>query len=156
MEGVDVFLFGSKSKFVDLCYKIATDLQKDYPHIKRISFPTKGEFVCTVQEKIEFEKRIKSFFNVDLINDFEEIDYNVQNHLYGVASYVQRNKYMIDKSDICVFFYDENYQAVKEGKGGMIRPRNSGTKIALDYAERKGKKLYIINNQHNNQQLKIL
>ena len=51
---------------------------------------------------------------------------------------------MIDKSDICVFFYDENHQAIKVGKGGIIRTRNSGTKIVLDYAERKNKKVYII------------
>ena len=35
-EGIDTFLFGSKSHFDDLCYDIVTETKKKHPHIKRI------------------------------------------------------------------------------------------------------------------------
>ena len=34
--GVNVFLFGSKSKFDDLCYTVVTELKEKYPHIVRV------------------------------------------------------------------------------------------------------------------------
>ena len=35
-EKVDTFLFGSKSRFNDLCYEIVTEIKEKYPNIKRI------------------------------------------------------------------------------------------------------------------------
>ena len=35
-ENVDTFLFGSKSRFNDLCYELVTEIKGKYPHIKRI------------------------------------------------------------------------------------------------------------------------
>ena len=35
-EKVDIFLFGSKSQFDDLCHKTVTELKEKYPHIKRV------------------------------------------------------------------------------------------------------------------------
>ncbi len=35
-EGVDTFLFGSKSRFNSLCYEQVTELKKEYPYIKRV------------------------------------------------------------------------------------------------------------------------
>ena len=35
-EGVDTFLFGSKSRFNSLCLELVTKLKEKYPHIKRI------------------------------------------------------------------------------------------------------------------------
>ena len=32
-EGVDTFLFGSRSKFDDLCLRVVTELKEKYPHI---------------------------------------------------------------------------------------------------------------------------
>ena len=52
----------------------------------------------------------------------------------GRAVYVERNYEMIDNSRYCICYYDEKY--VPDG-------RNSGTKIAYDYAVRK--RLEIIN-----------
>ena len=73
----------------------------------------------------------------------------------GRASYVERNYAMIDDSDICVFYYNEEYQPQrrKEYKGafGTYQPK-SGTKIAYEYAlrksrslEKKGEKKTVIN-----------
>ena len=33
---VDTFLFGSKSRFNNLCQEIVTDIKEKYPHIKRV------------------------------------------------------------------------------------------------------------------------
>ena len=35
-EKVNTFLFGSKSRFNDLCYETVTQLKEKYPHVKRI------------------------------------------------------------------------------------------------------------------------
>ena len=36
INGIDTFLFSSKSEFNDLCYETVTKLKEKYPHIKRI------------------------------------------------------------------------------------------------------------------------
>ncbi len=53
----------------------------------------------------------------------------------GKASYVERNYAMIDKSSYCVVYYDEL---------NIPTARKSGTKIALDYAIKKGKNIMVI------------
>ena len=35
-EGVDTFLFGSKSRFDSLCLELVTLLKEKHPHIKRV------------------------------------------------------------------------------------------------------------------------
>ena len=35
-EKVDTFLFGSKSRFNDICYEIVTKIKEKFPHIKRV------------------------------------------------------------------------------------------------------------------------
>lgn len=35
-EKVDTFLFGSKSRFNDLCHELVTKIKEKYPHIKRV------------------------------------------------------------------------------------------------------------------------
>ena len=47
-EGVDTFLFGSRSRFDDLCHLVVTELQEKYPYIRRIAYPCKHEFACLV------------------------------------------------------------------------------------------------------------
>ena len=62
----------------------------------------------------------------------------------GKAAYAERNQAMICESDICVFYYNENYQPErrKESKRsiGTYQPK-SGTKIAYDYAVKQKKKI---------------
>ena len=50
---------------------------------------------------------------------------------------------MVDDSDYCVFYYDENYtRESKYSKNNMIiRTPQSGTKLAYNYAVRKKKKI---------------
>ncbi len=49
----------------------------------------------------------------------------------GKASYVERNRIMIDESDFGIFYMNENY---------FLSKSKSGTKIAYDYALKKSKK----------------
>lgn len=35
-EGVDTFLFGSRSRFDSLCLEMVTSLKENHPHVKRI------------------------------------------------------------------------------------------------------------------------
>ena len=51
----------------------------------------------------------------------------------GKAVYIKRNREMIDKSRFCVFYYSKTSEPTK---------RNSGTKIAYDYAVHKKRKIY--------------
>lgn len=50
----------------------------------------------------------------------------------GKAVYVERNYEMINKSHFCIVYYDEQ---------NAPTTRKNGTKIALDYAVRQGKRI---------------
>ncbi len=116
-ENVSVFLFGSKSNFNEICYDVVTEKMKIYPHIKRVY--VRAEF-----------KDINDDYTEYLLSRYEETYYPKSAENSGRAVYVKRNHEMIDKSDICVIYFDAEHKPKK---------RNSGTKIAYDYAERKKK-----------------
>ena len=44
-KGVDIFLFGSRSKFDDLCLLVVTELKKKYTHIKRVYVRSRYPYV---------------------------------------------------------------------------------------------------------------
>ena len=71
----------------------------------------------------------------------------------GVASYVERNQAMINSSDICVFYYDENYLPArrKQSRHALsdYQPK-SGTKIAFEYAVKKGKQIINVAMEESN------
>ena len=60
----------------------------------------------------------------------------------GKASYVERNQAMIEDSDFCIFYYDENYhpemRKYSKKNCSFYQPK-SGTKLAYIYAIRKKK-----------------
>ena len=62
----------------------------------------------------------------------------------GKASYVERNQEMINKSDFCVIYYDENYLPPRRKNSRRdlfdYQPK-SGTAVAYDYAVKKKKKI---------------
>ena len=45
-EGVNTFLFGSRSNFDELCHIVVTELKEKYPHIRRIAYLCKHETAC--------------------------------------------------------------------------------------------------------------
>ena len=115
-----VFLFGSKSRFDDLCLAMITKLKERYPFIKRV-------YVRSMYPEIE------KFYEKYILDSYDESYMPKGVEKAGRAAYVERNQAMIDGSDFCVFYYDENYRPEK---------RKSGTRIAYEYAKKKGKKIY--------------
>ena len=80
-----------------------------------------------------------AFQNIDksyeeyLAKYYEETYYPKKIENAGKYSYVERNYEMIDNSTYCVFYYNEKYV--------LSLKRNSGTKIAYDYATKKNKRI---------------
>ena len=64
---------------------------------------------------------------------FEEEFEHKTKYEAGKASYIKRNQAMIDDSDFCVFYYNEDYTPSTK--------TNSGTKIAYKYAIKMKKKV---------------
>ena len=115
-----VFLFGDAGAFDTLAWKIVTETKKEYPHIKRIYVRAAYQYIDKDYEEY-------------LLKSYEETYFPPKIKNAGKFSYVERNYEMINRSDFCVFFYNENYIPAKK--------RNSGTKIAYEYALKKKKKV---------------
>ncbi len=130
---VDTFLFGSKSDFDKLCLAVVTELKYKYPHIQRIY--VRAEF-----------QHINDDYKAYLLQSYEDTYYPEQISGSGRAAYVERNQIMIDCSDICVIYYNENYLPPKRKSSRRdifpYQPK-SGTSVAYEYA--KCKKRHIIN-----------
>lgn len=121
-ENVDTFLFGSKSRFNSLCLELVTKLKEKYPHIKRIY--VRAEFPI-ISDKYKYY----------LSESYEDTYYPENIIGSGRAAYVERNFEMINQSRFCVVYYDESYAPIT---------RKSGTKIALDYATKHNKEIFIL------------
>jgi len=130
---VHTFLFGSKSEFDDLCFSIVTKLKEKYPHIQRI-------YVRSAFADID-----EGYTNY-LLEMYEGTYFPEKIRGSGKASYVERNREMINKSKFCVVYYDENYLPPRRKNSRRdltdYQPK-SGTKLAYDYAVKK--ELTIIN-----------
>ncbi|MBE6712588.1 MAG: DUF1273 domain-containing protein [Ruminococcaceae bacterium] len=118
-EKVDTFLFGSKSEFDRLCLKLVTKLKEKHPHVKRIY--VRAEFPFINDDYLTY-----------LLKSYEETYYPERLHGSGRAAYVERNYEMIRSSKYCIVYYDESRAPTT---------RKSGTKIALDYAIKKGREV---------------
>ena len=126
-ENIDTFLFGSKSRFNSLCLELVTEIKEKYPHIKRIYVRAEYPYIS---------ERYKNY----LLESYEGTYYPEHILSSGRAAYVERNYEMIDKSHYCIVYYDEP---------NAPTTRKSGTKIALNYAIKKGNKLYLFRSQFN-------
>ena len=120
-ENVDTFLFGSKSEFDSLCLELVTALKEKYPHVKRIY--VRAEFPYINDDYMSY-----------LLKYYDETYYPEKLHGSGRAAYVERNYEMINNSKYCIVYYDESHAPTT---------RKSGTKIALDYAIKKGREIII-------------
>ncbi len=119
-EKVDTFLFGSKSQFNDFCYKLVASIKHRHPQIQRIY--VRAEYPVINEPYRQF-----------LLKHYESTYYPLSVNNAGKLSYMKRNMEMIDKSDICVFYYDETYAS---------NARVSGTKYAFEYATKRKKFIY--------------
>ena len=118
-ENVDTFLFGSKSRFNDLCHEIVTEIKEKHPHIKRIY--VRAEY-----------SDIDDTYKAYLLENYDDTYYPEHIIGSGRAAYVERNYEMINKSQYCIVYYDEQ---------NAPTTRKSGTKIALDYAIKQNNKI---------------
>lgn len=131
-EDVEVFHFGSRSEFDDICHAAVTKLQEEYPDLVRINYRCKSEYAVKKGEKEELEKRCREIVGKKIdLKEFEGEKISERVLSAGKASYVERNQEMIDDSDFCVFYYC----------GEVDSKGKSGTKLAYDYAVRKGKRI---------------
>ncbi len=127
-EGVDTFLFGSRSKFDELCHIVVTELKEKYPHIQRIAYLCKHETACLVGEGAKMKQQIKELTGRDVyVCEVEEIKKPDRVNSAGRAAYVERNYWMIDDSQIIILFYNSKIERI------------SGVKIARNYAMQKKK-----------------
>ncbi len=111
-EGVDTFLFGSKSEFNSLCYELVTLLKEKYPHIKRIYVRAEYPSINEDYERYLLERYEESYYPERIQNS-------------GRACYVERNCELIDRSLYLVTYFDEG-----SAKGGTAK--------AYGYALKKG------------------
>ena len=127
-KDVGIFYFGSKSQFDDLCHKVVTELKEKYPHIKRV-------YVRSAYQ------HIPDWYEDSLLQHYEGTYFPEHIEKAGRASYVERTQEMINKSDFCVVYYDENYAPPRRRNSRRdltdYQPK-SGTKVALDYAIKNG------------------
>ena len=151
-KGVNIFLFGNRSEFDDFCHSIVTGLQKNHPQIKRIMYTCRTEYACMKEEKEERERIARAVTKRDITyKDYDGAMMSDRLWLAGKASYVERNQDMINASDYCAFYYNENYQPPKRkySKRDILEYQpKSGTKLAFEYACQKkysGKDITIIN-----------
>ena len=118
-EGVNTFLFGSKSRFNSLCLELVSKLKERHPHIKRIYVRAEFLFINDSYEKYLLESYEDTYYPRNIIGA-------------GRAVYVERNEEMINRSRFCIFYFELENSPVTQ---------KSGTKIALDYAIKKGRKI---------------
>ena len=105
-EGVDTFLFGSRSKFDELCHIVVTELKEKYPHIQRIAYLCKHESGCLAGKGKDEQRRIKELTGRDVyIREFEDIKRSDRINSAGRGAYVERNQFMIQDSDYCIFYF---------------------------------------------------
>ena len=121
-ENVDTFLFGSKSRFNSLCLELVTEIKEKYPHIKRVYVRAEYQYI---------DEEYKNF----ILQDYEYTYYPEKILNSGRATYVERNYEMIDNSHYCIVYYDQP---------NAPTTRKSGTKIAFDYAVKKGKQIFLL------------
>ena len=120
-EGVDTFLFGSKSRFDSLCLELVTDLKEKYPYLKRVY--VRAEYPEITEE-----------YKVYLLRSYEDTYYPEKLRNAGRAAYVERNRELIDRSRFCIVYYSETHSPAT---------RKSGTKAALDYAVKKERRILL-------------
>ncbi len=116
-ENIDTFLFGSKSRFNSLCHELVSKIKQKYPHIRRIYVRAEYPYISEDYKNYLLESYEDTYYPERIINS-------------GKASYVERNRQMIDNSNFCIVYYDQPKAPTT---------RKSGTKIALDYAIKQEK-----------------
>lgn len=115
--GVTIFLLGSRGKFNSLALSCLRELKKELCDVFKIVY-VRAEYLYIDDD---YKQYLLSIY------DDTYVPKCVENA--NKAVYVVRNQHMIDRSDICVFFYNDNTQ------------EKSGTRKAYLYALKTTKKI---------------
>ena len=136
-KNVSTFKFGYFGEFNDLCLKIVNELKNEYSEIKTVFYSLNNEIAFTYQEREEYLRKSGKNNKTFKYKCFDEIIYlkDIDETKFKLA-YVLRNKNLIEQSDFCLIYYRDEYK--------LPNQRNSGTKIAYEYACSKNKKIIII------------
>lgn len=134
LKKVKNFILGNNGEFNALAYTTLCFLKEQkYPEIKIISYSLNNEYTYTHEEAERYFKRAKIstakiFDVINYLNDIDETQIK--------RAYVLRNKTIIENSDYCIFYYKEDY--------ALPNNRNSGTKIAVEFAKQLNKNIILI------------
>ena len=136
-QGVDTFLFGSRSQFDELCLKIVTEIKEIRPHIRRIYVRAEYPYISA-----DYEKYLLTFYDET---------YMPENIIRaGKAIYIERNRHMIDFSDICIFYYNNKNNKLTKAESEnryFLYPSVSGTNTAYENAIKQNKKMLNLSEQ---------
>lgn len=133
-NGIDTFLFGSRSRFDLICLETVTAIKKKYPYIKRVYVRAEYPYINKSYETFLLERYDETYFPEKILGA-------------GKAIYIERNYEMIEQSGYCIVYYDESYtpRSKKESSNAVIeqKKRKSGTKTALEFAIKKNRKILL-------------
>ena len=139
-DKVTTFLFGSKSQFTNLCYDIITDFVENGAYYGLSRIKVRAEYPIISKDYYEY---LKTFY--------EETYYYDEKLLSNKWSYIKRDRYLIDNSDISLFYYDDNYTPIDKITNNKtyfpIKKKVSGTQLAYEYAIKKNKKIINLFNE---------
>ena len=99
-------------------------------------YTCRSEYACMKEEKEERERIARVVTKRDITyKDYDGSMMSDRLWSAGRASYVERNQEMINASNFCVFYYNENYMPPRRKYSkhsvGVYQPK-SGTKVAFD------------------------
>ena len=101
--------------------------KKKYSHICRVAYLCKHETACLVGAGTSLKQKIKDLTGRDdYVGEYEEIKKSDRVNSAGRVSYVERNQWMVDESDITFIHIDKGY---------CIKNKNSGTALIYRYAK---------------------
>ena len=143
-NGVNRFIFGSRSEFDSLCHSIVTELKETYPNIIRVAYDTKSEKSILEKDKGRLDTIYSKLFGREFdLSAYEEVIKDDKMFVSGRASYIERNQLMIDASYYCIFYYNKDYippvRSYSKKYISMSTSNKSGTAIAYQYALKKKK-----------------
>jgi hypothetical protein len=109
-----------------------------------VAYTRRSEYAVKAEEKVEMECTWASVLKTEIrLKDYDAEVQSDRVYSAGKASYVERNQEMIDDSDFCVFYYNENYLPPKRKRTNRdlstYQPK-SGTRLAYEYALQKSEK----------------
>lgn len=131
--GVRIFYFGGKGEFDSLARERVTLAKAITPDIKRVLIRAA-------------EPEISDSYRDYLLRSYDETFFPEKLKKAGRAVYVERNFLMIGKSDVCVFFFDEDYTPETKvlqtvGHIKKLSSSRSGTGLAFCEAVKREKSI---------------